>query len=287
MSKIILTSLHEIPSALIDAISTQYPCISTTDLSAKSKTMDLDLIFNKENKKSLQELVEKFEVDVIFLKDGFKASQIKVLAFDMDSTLINIECIDEIARECGMVDEVSQITEATMRGEIKNFSESLIARVIILQGASSNALEKVYQQRLRLNPGAQSLIQYAQQQGMKTILVSGGFTFFSDKVKQLLNLDEAHSNTLEIVDGVLTGIVLGQIVDGVCKERLVNEFCLKQNLATSAALVFGDGSNDLLMMESAGLSIGYRPKPIIKEKADGTFNFVGLDGVLDLLKAKA
>ena len=152
---------------------------------------------------------------------------------------------------------------------------------------TEDELEKVYQQRLRLNPGAQSLIQYAQQQGMKTILVSGGFTFFSDKVKQLLNLDEAHSNTLEIVDGVLTGRVLGQIVDGVCKERLVNEFCLKQNLATSAALVFGDGSNDLLMMESAGLSIGYRPKPIIKEKADGTFNFVGLDGVLDLLKAKA
>jgi phosphoserine phosphatase len=202
----------------------------------------------------------------------------------MNSTLINIECIDEIARECGKVNEVSKITEATMRGEIKNFSESLIARVKILQGASASSLENVYRNKLRLNPGAQSLIEYAKENSIKTLLVSGGFTFFSDKVKNLLNLDEAHSNTLEINNGILTGQVLGQIVDGECKARLVKEFCLKHNVPTSAAMVFGDGSNDLPMMETAGISIGYKPKPIIKEKADGTLNFVGLDGVIDLLK---
>ena len=284
MSKIILTSLHELPTGLIDVISNQYQCISTSNLSAKTMVMNLELNLNKESKNTLQELAERFETDIIFLKDDFEASQIKIFAFDMDSTLINIECIDEIARECGKVDEVSKITEATMRGEIKNFSESLIARVKILQGTSATSLENVYQKRLRLNPGAHSLIEYAKEKGIKTLLVSGGFTFFSDKVKNLLNLDEAHSNTLEIVDSVLTGKVIGQIVDGDYKARLVNDFCLKHGVPTSAAMVFGDGSNDLQMMQTAGLSIGYKPKPIVKEKADGTLNFVGLDGVLDLLK---
>jgi phosphoserine phosphatase len=202
----------------------------------------------------------------------------------MDSTLINIECIDEIARQCGKVEEVSKITEASMRGEIKDFSESLIARVSLLNGVPSSDLDIVYQDRLKLNPGAKNLIQVAQAMGWKTLLVSGGFTFFTNKIKDLLQLDEAHSNTLEIIDGHLTGRVLGPIVDGAAKASFVKAACERLGVSTQAALVMGDGSNDLPMMENAGLSIGYQPKPIVQEKADGTFQFVGLDGALDLFQ---
>jgi phosphoserine phosphatase len=183
------------------------------------------------------------------------------------------------------VAEVSAITEASMRGEIKNFSESLLARVKLLKGVPESDLHIVYSQRLQLNPGAKELIQYAQAMGWKTLLVSGGFTFFTNKIQNLLHLDEAHSNTLEIIDGYLTGNVIGPIVDGAAKAAFVLRACERLGLSPKSALVMGDGSNDLPMMEIAGLSIGYQPKPIVQEKADGTFNFVGLDGVLDLFQA--
>ncbi|WP_281971634.1 MULTISPECIES: phosphoserine phosphatase SerB [unclassified Polynucleobacter] len=237
------------------------------------------------HKKELQKIAFEYSTDTIFLKDTFDPNQIRLLAFDMDSTLINIECIDEIARQCGKVEEVSKITEASMRGEIKDFSESLIARVSLLKGVPATDLDIVYQDRLQLNPGAKHLIQVAQALGWKTLLVSGGFTFFTSRIKDLLQLDEAHSNTLEIIDGYLTGRVLGAIVDGAAKANFVQLACERLGVLTQAALVMGDGSNDLPMMANAGLSIGYQPKPIVQEKADGTFQFVGLDGVLDLFQA--
>jgi phosphoserine phosphatase len=254
-------------------------------LSVQTAEFHFDLPFDLKNKKEIQELAFQFGTDTIFLKDTFVPNQIRLLAFDMDSTLINIECIDEIARQCGKVKEVSKITEASMRGEIKNFSESLIARVGLLKGVPASDLDIVYHNRLQLNPGAKNLIQAAQAMGWKTLLVSGGFTFFTNKIKNLLQLDEAHSNTLEIIDGLLTGRVIGPIVDGAAKADFVMNACERLGVSTRAALVMGDGSNDLPMMENAGLSIGYQPKPIVQEKADGTFQFVGLDGVLDLFQA--
>ena len=283
MTKIILTSLKEIPSNLISSIAEHYPHETTLNISSKTIEMVFKSNFQSNDKKMIQDLAEKNQTDVIFLKNEYIPNETKVFVFDMDSTLINIECIDEIARECGKVSEVSKITEASMRGEIKNFNESLIARVKLLKGASSEILENVYQKSLRLNLGAENLIQFAHQHGIKTLLVSGGFTFFSERVKQMLGLDEAHSNTLEIIDGVITGNVLGKIVDGDQKAFLVEEFCKKHQVLTTSAVVFGDGSNDLKMMELAGLSLGFRPKPIIKEKADGTLNFVGLDGITEFL----
>ena len=285
MNRLILTHLFEVPQTLVKKISEQYAVNSHKALSVKSIEFVLDQPCDLNLKKEIQQLAFQFATDTIFLKETFNPNQIRLLAFDMDSTLINIECIDEIARQCGKVEEVSKITEASMRGEIKDFSESLIARVSLLRGVPASDLDIVYQARLQLNPGAKNLIQVAQTMGWKILLVSGGFTFFTNKIKDLLQLDEAHSNTLEIIDGYLTGHVIGPIVDGVAKANFVKTACERLGLSTHAALVMGDGSNDLPMMANAGLSIGYKPKPIVQEKADGTFQFVGLDGVLDLFQA--
>jgi phosphoserine phosphatase len=171
----------------------------------------------------------------------------------MDSTLITIECIDEIADFCGLKAEVAAITEASMRGEIKDFNESLTRRVALLKGLDASALERVYEERLRLSPGAEQMLKGAKAAGLKTLLVSGGFTFFTEKLKTRLGLDFTRANTLEIVDGKLTGQVTGEI-----------------------------GSNDLKMMAEAGLSVAFRAKPVVREAASVAFNHVGLDGLLRL-----
>jgi phosphoserine phosphatase len=284
MNRLILTHLQQVPPALIEALTHHYEHVSIRHLSTKTIEISFTGAFTSDEKKMVQDLALKSETDTIFLKNKFHKDHIQLLAFDMDSTLINIECIDEIARQCGKVEEVSRITEASMRGEIKDFSESLLARVQLLKGVSTADLEIVYTQRLQLNPGAKNLITAAQRMGWKTLLVSGGFTFFTNRIKELLRLDEAHSNTLEVIDDVLSGRVLGSIVDGNAKAQFVKDACKRLGVTTEAALVMGDGSNDLPMMDIAGLSIGYQPKPIVQEKADGTFRFVGLDGVLDLFQ---
>jgi phosphoserine phosphatase len=192
---------------------------------------------------------------------------------DMDSTLINIECIDEIADFAGKKAQVAAITEATMRGEIANFSESLRRRVALLEGVSESVLEAVYRERLKPNPGATQLLTAANAAGLHTLLVSGGFTFFTQRMQRDLGFTETHANTLEIQDGKLTGVVLGDIVDASGKATHVK----------TAAITIGDGANDLLMMDGSGLSIAYRAKPIVKEKADAAFDRVGLDATLALI----
>ncbi len=221
--------------------------------------------------------------DLAILPAQFSANALHVLAMDMDSTLINIECIDEIADFAGKKAAVAEITAATMRGEIVNFSESLSKRVALLAGVPQTALHSVYEQRLQLNPGAELLIAGAHERHMHTLLVSGGFTFFTGRIQERLHLSETHSNELEIVDGVLTGRVLGEIVDGTAKNHYVISACTTLGLTKKNALVMGDGANDLLMMADAGLSVAYRAKQVVKEKADIALDFVGLDAVLQLL----
>ena len=221
--------------------------------------------------------------DLAILPAQFSADALQVLAMDMDSTLINIECIDEIADFAGKKAAVAEITAATMRGEIVNFSESLSKRVALLAGVPQTALHSVYEQRLQLNPGAELLIAGAHERHMHTLLVSGGFTFFTGRIQERLHLSETHSNELEIVDGVLTGRVLGKIVDGTAKNHYVISACTTLGLTKKNALVMGDGANDLLMMADAGLSVAYRAKQVVKEKADIALDFVGLDAVLQLL----
>ncbi|CAM4151869.1 phosphoserine phosphatase SerB [Kerstersia similis] len=221
-------------------------------------------------------------MDYAYVPGQAKLSDYRVLAMDMDSTLINIECIDEIADAVGRKPEVAAITEAAMRGEIKDFSESLRRRVALLQGVAATALEEVYADRLKLNPGAERLVESARAAGLKILLVSGGFTFFTERLRQRLQLDAAHANTLEVDDsGVLTGRVLGDIVDAQAKAQLVQQFAASHGAQTSQAIVIGDGANDLQMMKLAGISVAYRAKPVVQQQASHALNYTGLDGVLN------
>jgi phosphoserine phosphatase len=205
----------------------------------------------------------------------------RLIAMDMDSTLITIECIDEIADLAGIKPEVAAITTAAMRGEI-DFPESLRRRVALLAGLGETALAQVYDERLRLSPGAEPLLARARETGARTLLVSGGFTFFTDRLKVRLGLDATLSNVLEIVDGRLTGAVRGAIVDAHAKAAAVRRMRESLGLQAAQVLVLGDGANDLAMMAEAGVSIAYRAKPVVRERATYSLSHVGLEGVLNL-----
>jgi phosphoserine phosphatase len=231
----------------------------------------------------LRVIAKKFNADLCFLKSELNTNEIKVLALDMDSTLINIECIDEIADYIGKKAAVTQITEATMRGEIKDFKESLRRRVALLEGVSANVLESVFLERLRPNPGAAELLAGVHERGIYTLLVSGGFTFFTEKLAQQFGLKQTQANTLEIINGKLTGKILGEIVDGVAKAAYLDSACLALGCTKANALTIGDGANDLFMMNDSGISIAYQAKPVVQEKADAAFDHVGLDAALLLI----
>ncbi|AOZ06592.1 phosphoserine phosphatase SerB [Cupriavidus malaysiensis] len=221
-------------------------------------------------------------IDWAIVPDGRALSDFRLVAMDMDSTLITIECIDEIADFCGLKAEVSAITEAAMRGEITDFNESLRRRVALLKGLDASVLDRVYDERLRLSPGAERMLQTVQALGLRTLLVSGGFVHFTEKLKARLRLDFTRANTLEIVDGKLTGQVVGEIVNADVKARTVQEVCSEIGAQPGQAIVMGDGSNDLKMMAVAGLSVAFRAKPVVRAQASVAFNHVGLDGLLQL-----
>ncbi len=235
------------------------------------------------HRENLRSIAAKFNSDLCFINADLQPTDIKVLAMDMDSTLINIECIDEIADFTGKKAAVAQITEATMRGEIKDFQESLRRRVALLEGVSADSLEAVYRERLRPNLGAAELLAGANERGLYTLLVSGGFTFFTEKLRQQLGFKQAQANTLEIINGKLTGKVLGEIVDGIAKAAYLDEACHSLGYTKANAITIGDGANDLIMMNGSGISIAYKSKPIVKEKADAAFDRVGLDAALLLI----
>ncbi len=238
-------------------------------------------------KKALQAALAADQTDFALLTDGFSPKQFGLLATDMDSTLITIECIDEIADFVGKKAEVSAITEAAMRGEIKSFADSLTRRVALLQGVDASHLADVFNERLRLSPGAKPLLAFIKQQGWKTLLVSGGFTYFTDRLKNELGLDYARSNTLEIIDGKLTGRVLGEIVDAQAKADTLTTVCTELGLNTQQSIAMGDGANDLIMMKAAGLGVAYRAKPIVQEQTSVAINHHGLDTLVAWFKAAA
>jgi len=217
-----------------------------------------------------------------------KLSDYKLIAFDMDSTLITIECVDEIADAVGRKAEVAAITEAAMRGEITDYKESLRRRVALLEGVSVDSMEDVYHERLRLNPGAARLVQACKAAGLKVLLVSGGFTFFTDRVRDELGIDYTRSNVLEVKNGLLTGRMLdqpwGDICDGAEKCKMLLQTCSMLGIEPGQAIAMGDGANDLPMMGVAGLSVAYHAKPTVREQAMVAINEGGLDRLLEVLK---
>ena len=216
-----------------------------------------------------------------------KLSDFKLIAFDMDSTLINIECIDEIADAAGRKAEVAAITEAAMRGEIADYKDSLRKRVALLKGVTVAHMEEVLSHRLQLNPGAETLVKACQAAGMKVLLVSGGFTFFTDHVRDRLNINWTRSNVLEVVNGELTGRMVdqdwGDICDGEEKRKMLLQTCAQLGIAPSQAIAMGDGANDLPMMGVAGLSVAYHAKPKVREQAMVAIEEGGLDRLLEVL----
>ena len=221
-----------------------------------------------------------------------KLSDFKLIAFDMDSTLISIECVDEIADAVGKKPEVAAITEAAMRGEITDYKESLRQRVALLRGVTIADMERVYVERLRINPGAAELIQACKAAGLKVLLVSGGFTFFSERVRQTLGIDFTRANVLEVESGPncgqLTGRMVdqswGDICDGAEKRRTVLEVASLLGIEPSQCIAMGDGANDLPMMGAVGLSVAYHAKPAVRAQAKVAINTGGLDRLLEVVQ---
>ena len=217
-----------------------------------------------------------------------RLSDFKLIAFDMDSTLINIECVDEIADAVGRKAEVAAITEAAMQGEISDYKESLRQRVALLQGVTEAQMNQIYQERMQFNPGAFELVAACKKAGLKVLLVSGGFTHFTDRVAQRLGIDYSRANVLEIKDGVLTGRMVdqpwGDICDGDEKRTMLLETCALLGIAPSQAIAVGDGANDLPMMREAGLSVAYHAKPAVRELAHVSIESGGLDRLLTLFQ---
>ncbi len=217
-----------------------------------------------------------------------KLSSFKLIAFDMDSTLINIECVDEIADAAGRKAEVAAITEAAMRGEITDYKDSLRKRVALLKGVTVAHMAEVLNHRVRLNPGAETLVKACQGVGMKVLLVSGGFTFFTDAVRDRLGIDWTRSNVLEVVNGELTGHMVnqdwGDICDGEEKRKMLLQTCQLMGIQPAQAIAMGDGANDLPMMGVAGLSVAYHAKPKVREQAMVAIEEGGLDRLLEVFE---
>jgi phosphoserine phosphatase len=229
-------------------------------------------------------LCQHEKLDFAYIASGRRLSDYGLLAMDMDSTLITIECIDEVADFAGKKPEVSAITESAMRGEI-DYTESLRQRVALLAGLPESTLGRVFDERLRLSPGAPELLAAARAAGLKTMVVSGGFTYFTSRLQKELGLDYAFSNVLEVRDGKLTGSVIGDVVDARGKARHVARVRAELGLTKSQVITIGDGANDLLMMAESELSVAFHAKPVAREEAAVALNFSGLDGLLAVLDA--
>lgn len=267
-------SLIDQAAALVEANGVQWI--------SKSAARLLDVSQTEDSEELIKGWAQEKKADIAFVHPDAKLSECKILVMDMDSTLINIECIDEIAAFAGLKAEVASITERSMRGEITEFADSLRLRVGYLEGLDQSVLDKVYDERLELNPGAETLIRTAQQAGIKTMLVSGGFTFFTNRLKQRLKLDVAYANVLETDgQGKLTGRVTGPIIDAQGKADLLADFAKQHGARPEQIIAIGDGANDLKMLANAYYAVAYRAKPVVQAQARFSLNHSPLDAVLN------
>ena len=275
---LILQAVHDIPQQQTDHL---------TALSGASNIEQIDAhafrLYEAKPHADISSYCFEHRIDCGFVPAGKRLSDFGLVVSDMDSTMISIECIDEIADLQGLKPQVAAITEEAMQGKI-DFAESLRRRVSLLKGLDEGALQRVYDERLKLNPGAEIMLAQLKRHGIKTLLVSGGFVFFTERLKQRLGLDYTHANTLEIIDGKLTGYVLGQILDAEGKADWLLKTRDMLGLKTEQVIAMGDGANDLKMMAVAGTSIAYHAKPVVREQASYAFNFVGLDGLIKLFE---
>jgi phosphoserine phosphatase len=232
---------------------------------------------------SVEAWCEARRIDHAWMPERRRFADLKLLAMDMDSTLITIECIDELGGMAGKKEEIAAITAQAMRGEI-DYPESLRRRVALLAGLQESALERVYQEKLRLTPGAEALLAACKKQEVKLLLVSGGFTFFTERLKGRLGLDYTISNTLEIKHGRLTGNVSGNIVDAQAKAAKFISVLKEIRATKEQSVAIGDGANDLKMMAEAGISVAFRAKPVVRAQASCALNWSNLDGVLNLFE---
>ena len=243
-----------------------------------------EVMDDRETRRAVQGLADYWQLDAAFVAPDLRLTDFRLLALDMDSTLINIESLDEVAALAGKGKEVAAITEAAMRGEIKDYAASLRKRVALLAGADAALLQQVLDEKLRLNPGAEELVAACRRAGLQTLLVTGGFTYFTQTMRERLGFEHVRANEIGIADGRLTGTVTGPgggaIVDAEGKAQAVRAVCEELGCATDRAIVIGDGANDLKMMALAGLSVAYRAKPVVRAQATQALNFAPLDGVL-------
>ncbi len=241
-----------------------------------------------DNRRIVAALAAYWHCDAALVPAGLRSDAFRVLVLDMDSTLITIEGIDELARLAGQGDAVAAITAAAMRGDIPDYAQSLRQRVALLAGAPADLLERVYRERLGLSPGARPLLAAARARGWRTLLVSGGFSALAQRVRDDLDIGASWSNDLQVADGRLTGVVNGppqndgRIVDAAAKARALHEACAQAGCTPAQAIAVGDGANDLQMMAAAGLSVAYRAKPRVRERASAALDYAGLDGILNL-----
>ena len=238
-------------------------------------------LLNVEQNKDIAPYCANASLDYAFVDGTKQLSNFGLIAMDMDSTLLAIETIDEIADMHNIKPQVASITLSTMRGEI-GFAESLKRRTALLEGLHQDALQKVYDERVRLNPGAEKMLKCVKTAGLKTMVISGGFTFFTDRIKTKLGLNYSAANTIEISDNRITGKVTGKIIDAGGKAEVLRHVRDELGLKREQIIAIGDGANDLKMMAEAGMSIAYHAKPIVQEKATYRINHVGLDGVVNL-----
>ncbi len=261
--------------------------IEKTSLTARGDLIAIEFVVDAEGdiaelRKKLMKEAERLGLDVVVQPYDVYRKEKRLIVFDMDSTLVDAEIIDELAKEAGVYEEVQKLTEKAMRGEI-DFKTALIERVKLLRGLPAEVLEKIYS-RLKLTEGAKELVRSLKESGYKVAVVSGGFTYFTERLKEELGLDYAFGNELEIKDGKLTGRIKGKIIDAEEKARIIEEIARREGISPENVVAVGDGANDRLMIEKAGLGIAFNAKEALKDVADGSISKENLIGLASLLK---